>query len=102
MDTQLLRQAGDAALRLTDERAESAPFRLFGNGCVGSQSLTGIARLHQVLNQDYEKYMCCSSESGYVVPSPGMTTKENTGTGDQADVHCHEPVSREKRFRGRI
>ncbi len=28
--------------------------------------------------------------------------KENTGTGDQTDVHCHEPVSREKRFRGRI
>jgi len=28
--------------------------------------------------------------------------KENTGTGDQTDVHCHEPVSREKRFRGRV
>jgi len=39
------------ALRLTDERAESdSPFRLFGNGCVGSQSLTGIARLHQLRN----------------------------------------------------
>jgi hypothetical protein len=25
-------------------------FRLFGNGCVGSQSLTGIARLHQLRN----------------------------------------------------
>ena len=28
--------------------------------------------------------------------------KENAGTGDQTDVHCHEPVSREKRFRGRV
>jgi hypothetical protein len=38
-------------LRLADERAESSsPFRLFGNGCVGSQSLTGIARLHQLRN----------------------------------------------------
>jgi heme-degrading monooxygenase HmoA len=27
-------------------------------------------------------------------------TKENTG--EQTHVHCHEPVSREKRFRGRI
>jgi hypothetical protein len=37
--------------RLTDERARSgSPFRLFGNGCVGSQSLTGIARLHQLRN----------------------------------------------------
>ena len=39
------------ALRLADERAGSgSPFRLFGNGCVGSQSLTGIARLHQLRN----------------------------------------------------
>ncbi len=38
-------------LRLADERAgSSSPFRLFGNGCVGSQSLTGIARLHQLRN----------------------------------------------------
>jgi precorrin-8X/cobalt-precorrin-8 methylmutase len=34
------------ALRLTDERAKSdTPFRLFGTGSVGSQALTGIARL---------------------------------------------------------
>jgi hypothetical protein len=38
-------------LRLTDERARSSsPFRLFGNGSVGSQSLTGVARLHQLRN----------------------------------------------------
>ena len=35
-------------LRLTDKRARSgSPFRLFGTASVGSQSLTGIARLHQ-------------------------------------------------------
>src|SRR5262249_40439229 len=34
-------------LRLTDKRARSgSPFRLFGTASVGSQSLTGIARLH--------------------------------------------------------
>jgi hypothetical protein len=39
------------ALRLTDERAGSgSPFRLFGTASVGSQSLTGIARLHQLRN----------------------------------------------------
>jgi precorrin-8X/cobalt-precorrin-8 methylmutase len=38
-------------LRLSDERAESgSPFRLFGTASVGSQSLTGIARLHQLRN----------------------------------------------------
>jgi len=37
--------------RLTDKRARSgSPFRLFGNASVGSQSLTGIARLHQLRN----------------------------------------------------
>jgi precorrin-8X/cobalt-precorrin-8 methylmutase len=36
---------------LSDERAESgSPFRLFGTASVGSQSLTGIARLHQLRN----------------------------------------------------
>jgi hypothetical protein len=39
------------SLRITDQRAGSSPpFRLFGNGSVGSQSLTGIARLHQLRN----------------------------------------------------
>ena len=39
------------ALRLTDKRARSgSPFRLFGTASVGSQSLTGIARLHQLRN----------------------------------------------------
>jgi hypothetical protein len=39
--------------RLADERAESdTPFRLFGNGSVGSQSLTGIPRLHSLRNDD--------------------------------------------------
>ena len=38
-------------LRLTDRRARSgSPFRLFGTASVGSQSLTGIARLHQLRN----------------------------------------------------
>jgi hypothetical protein len=38
-------------LRLTDKRARSgSPFRLFGTASVGSQSLTGIARLHQLRN----------------------------------------------------
>jgi precorrin-8X/cobalt-precorrin-8 methylmutase len=38
-------------LRLTDKRARSgSPFRLFGNASVGSQSLTGIARLYQLRN----------------------------------------------------
>ena len=38
-------------LRLTDKRAKSGPpFRLFGTASVGSQSLTGIARLHQLRN----------------------------------------------------
>lgn len=39
-------------LRLTDKRARSgSPFRLFGTASVGSQSLTGIARLHQLRNE---------------------------------------------------
>jgi hypothetical protein len=38
-------------LRLTDKRARSgSPFRLFGTASVGSQSLTGIARLYQLRN----------------------------------------------------
>jgi molybdopterin molybdotransferase len=38
-------------LRLTDKRARSgSPFRLFGTASVGSQSLTGIARLHRLRN----------------------------------------------------
>jgi hypothetical protein len=38
-------------LRMTDKRARSgSPFRLFGTASVGSQSLTGIARLHQLRN----------------------------------------------------
>jgi hypothetical protein len=38
-------------LRLTDKRAGSgSPFRLFGTASVGSQSLTGIARLHELRN----------------------------------------------------
>jgi precorrin-8X/cobalt-precorrin-8 methylmutase len=38
-------------LRLTDKRTRSgSPFRLFGTASVGSQSLTGIARLHQLRN----------------------------------------------------
>jgi precorrin-8X/cobalt-precorrin-8 methylmutase len=38
-------------LRLTDKRARSgSPFRLFGTASVGSQSLTGIAHLHQLRN----------------------------------------------------
>jgi precorrin-8X/cobalt-precorrin-8 methylmutase len=38
-------------LRLTDKRAGSgSPFRLFGTASVGSQSLTGIARLHRLRN----------------------------------------------------
>jgi hypothetical protein len=38
-------------LRLTDKRARSgSPFRLFGTASVGSQSLTGIARLHHLRN----------------------------------------------------
>ena len=36
---------------MTDKRARSgSPFRLFGTASVGSQSLTGIARLHQLRN----------------------------------------------------
>ena len=39
------------ALRLTDLRARSgSPFRLFGTASVGGQSLTGIARLHELRN----------------------------------------------------
>lgn len=38
-------------LRLTDKHARSgSPFRLFGTASVGSQSLTGIARLYQLRN----------------------------------------------------
>ena len=38
-------------LRLTDNRARSgSPFRLFGTASVGIQSLTGIARLHDLRN----------------------------------------------------
>ena len=38
-------------LRLTDKRARSgSAFRLFGTASVGSQSLTGIARLHRLRN----------------------------------------------------
>ena len=38
-------------LRATDKRARSgSPFRLFGTASVGSQSLTGIARLHRLRN----------------------------------------------------
>ncbi len=32
--------------------------------------LVAAFSIENLLNQDYEKYMCCSSESGYVVPSP--------------------------------
>jgi precorrin-8X/cobalt-precorrin-8 methylmutase len=36
-------------LRITDGRAKSnTPFRLFGNGSVGSQMLTGIPRIHSL------------------------------------------------------
>jgi precorrin-8X/cobalt-precorrin-8 methylmutase len=36
-------------LRITDRRAKSnTPFRLFGNGSVGSQMLTGIPRIHSL------------------------------------------------------
>jgi precorrin-8X/cobalt-precorrin-8 methylmutase len=39
------------SLRSADKRARSgSPFRLFGTASVGSQSLTGIARLHQLRN----------------------------------------------------
>ena len=39
------------AFRLTDLRPRSgSPFRLFGTASVGSQSLTGIARLHELRN----------------------------------------------------
>ena len=38
-----------AARRFTDVRAKSgSPFRLFGHGSVGSQTLTGIPRLHEL------------------------------------------------------
>ncbi len=38
-------------LRLTDQRARSgSPFRVFGTGSVGSQSLTGIPCLHRLRN----------------------------------------------------
>jgi hypothetical protein len=46
------------AKRLTDERVKSdTPFRLFGNDSVGSQSLTGIPRLHSLRNDDRFKAM---------------------------------------------
>jgi hypothetical protein len=36
-------------MRFTDKRAESgSPFRVFGHGSVGSQTLTGIPRLHEL------------------------------------------------------
>ena len=39
------------SLRLADQRAGSdTPFRVFGTGSVGSQSLTGIPRLHKLRN----------------------------------------------------
>jgi hypothetical protein len=42
---------GVNGLRLADKRARSgSPFRLFGTASVGSQSLTGIARLYQLRN----------------------------------------------------
>jgi hypothetical protein len=42
------------SLRWTDRRAESdTPFRLFGNGCVGSQALTGIPRLYDLRNDPF-------------------------------------------------
>jgi hemoglobin/transferrin/lactoferrin receptor protein len=31
--------------------------------------------IENLLNVDYTKYMCCSTQSGYVVPSPGITFK---------------------------
>jgi precorrin-8X/cobalt-precorrin-8 methylmutase len=47
-----------AALRITDRRAASdTPFRLFGNGSVGSQVLTGLPRLES-LRGDLELEAC--------------------------------------------
>jgi hypothetical protein len=60
--------------------------------------LVAAFSIENLLNQDYEKYMCCSSETGYVVPSPGMTTKENTGTGDQAGLAEHLTPQRSNGF----
>jgi hypothetical protein len=37
-----------------------------------------VALRHSVenlVNEDYRDYMCCSSEFGYIVPSPGITFK---------------------------
>ena len=31
--------------------------------------------IENLLNENYTKYMCCSTSSGYVVPSPGVTFK---------------------------
>jgi outer membrane receptor protein involved in Fe transport len=31
--------------------------------------------VENLLNENYTKYMCCSTNSGYVVPSPGITFK---------------------------
>jgi hypothetical protein len=28
-----------------------------------------------LLNENYTKYMCCSTQAGYVVPNPGITFK---------------------------
>src|SRR5690349_24834174 len=40
--------------------------------------------------------------SSHSIPYAGPYSSFSAVVGDQADVHCHEPVSGEKRFRGRV
>ena len=40
-----------------------------------NQDITAAFSVENLLNQDYTKYMCCSTAAGYVVPSPGITFK---------------------------
>jgi precorrin-8X/cobalt-precorrin-8 methylmutase len=62
-------------LRLTDKRARSgSPFRLFGTASVGSQSLTGIARLHRLRNDPKLAGVSavCPFETGWAAPPKSL------------------------------
>ncbi len=38
-------------------------------------NVTAAFSVENLLNVNYTKYMCCSTEAGYVIPSPGITFK---------------------------
>jgi precorrin-8X/cobalt-precorrin-8 methylmutase len=91
-------------LRLTDKRARSgSPFRLFGTASVGSQSLTGIARLHQLRNN-----LKLAAVSAVWPFETGWATKASSLPKHVAIVHAEiypsvrDPLPDEIKDRGQV